>query len=212
MSNTIRRDTVKSYLLKEIQKGNLRIGKTINLAALSRKLDLSVTPIREALTQLEESNIVKAIPNRGFIIDTLSTKEAVDLYNTAAELEVLAVDTSVFDESLLNKLIKIQQELQQTHTAKIRLAISFKFHETLMEACENKVLTTVLRKLKSRIFFYEQLYITDASFYEVIDNQNEGIIRAIEENNLPTAALILKMNWMNSLNYLLKIMKSKTAI
>ena len=36
----------------------------------------------------------------------------------------------------------------------------------------------------------------DAAFYEQIDNQNDAILRSILENNIPTAALILKMNWM----------------
>ena len=71
-----------------------------------------------------------------------------------------------------------------------------------MKACDNSILKRVLSKLRSRIFFYEQLYINDSSFYETVDNQNEGVLRAIEEDNLPTAALILKMNWMTVLDYL----------
>jgi DNA-binding GntR family transcriptional regulator len=204
MSSTILRDTVKSHLLKEIQAGNLTIGKTINLAELSRKLSISVTPIREALSQLEESAIVKAIPNRGFIINELSLNEAIDLYNTVAQLEVIALDSSSFNENLKDRLKSLQLKLQQSHTAKTRLSIRLLFHEALVEACDNKILKAILIKLKTRILFYEQLYINDSTFNETIDNQNEGVLRAIEEDNLPTAALILKMNWMTVLDYLKK--------
>ena len=48
------RDQVRDYLLSEMITGNLKTGKTINLAALSRHLKVSVTPIREALTQLQQ--------------------------------------------------------------------------------------------------------------------------------------------------------------
>jgi DNA-binding GntR family transcriptional regulator len=205
VTNTIiLRDTVKSHLLNEIQEGNLQIGKTINLAALSRKLCISVTPIREALSQLEESAIVKAVPNRGFIINELSLNEAIDLYNTVAQLEVIALDSSKFNDKLTARLKSLQLRLQQSHTAKTRLSVRLQFHETLVEACDNKILKAILVKLKTRILFYEQLYINDATFNETIDNQNEGVLSAIEEDNLPTAALILKMNWMTVLDYLKK--------
>ncbi|WP_350288455.1 GntR family transcriptional regulator [uncultured Croceitalea sp.] len=211
MASIVLRDSVKSHLLKEIQNGHLQIGKTINLAALSRKLAVSVTPIREALTQLEESEIVKAIPNRGFVINELSLNEAIDLYNTVAQLEVIALDSSSFNDNLKSKLRKLQLHLQQTHTPNARLLVRLQFHETLMDACSNRILKTILKKLKTRILFYEQLYINDATFYETIDNQNEGVLRAIEEENLPTAALILKMNWMTVLDYLKKEMSKNQA-
>ncbi len=201
-TKVVLRDKIKAHLLAQIQKGLLKVGHTINLAALARVLKVSVTPIREALSQLEESGIVKAIPNRGFIVPELSLKEAIDLYNTVAELEVLALDSSSFNDTLKKELRKLQLQLQQTETANTRLLIRFQFHETLMKACDNSILKRVLSKLRSRIFFYEQLYINDSSFYETVDNQNEGVLRAIEEDNLPTAALILKMNWMTVLDYL----------
>ena len=201
-TKVVLRDKIKAHLLAQIQKGLLKVGHTINLAALARVLKVSVTPIREALSQLEESGIVKAIPNRGFIVPELSLKEAIDLYNTVAELEVLALGSSSFNDTLKKELRKLQLQLQQTETANTRLLIRFQFHETLMKACDNSILKRVLSKLRSRIFFYEQLYINDSSFYETVDNQNEGVLRAIEEDNLPTAALILKMNWMTVLDYL----------
>ena len=202
MTTLISRNIVKKHLLKEIQSGNLQIGNTINLAAFSRKLNVSVTPIREALAQLEESKIVKAVPKRGFIINTLSIKEATDLYNTVAELEAVALDTAIFTTAMKVELKETLVKLQQSHTAKRKLRLRMHFHEIIVAACDNNILKTILEKLKARIFFYEQLYFDNPEFYETIDNQNEGILRAIEEDNLPTAALILKMNWMTVLDYL----------
>ena len=92
----ILRDQVKDFILKEMQKGGLSVGKTINLAALSRKLGISVTPIREALSQLEESQIIKAVPNRGFVVAELHLKEAQDLYATVSQLEVMALENSTY--------------------------------------------------------------------------------------------------------------------
>lgn len=207
----ILRDKVKKFLIEEIRRGNLQINKTINLAALSRKLGISVTPIREALSQLEESQIIKAVPNRGFIVSELSVEEARDLYETISQLEILALENSDFDADLIEQLVRQQLKLQQTHTAKTRLKERFVFHDLLVANCKNKVLVQLLDRLKARILFYEQILVNDASFYENSDNQNDGIIRAIEENNVPTAALILKMNWMVILEYLERQLSKEKA-
>ncbi len=113
---TIFRDQVREYLLKEMRMGNLQEGQTINLAALARELDVSVTPIREALTQLQQSRIITAIPNRGFIISELSLKEAQDLYDLVADLEVLAIENSEFDEASLVNLKNQQLVFKNAET------------------------------------------------------------------------------------------------
>lgn len=196
-SKVILRNKVRKHLLVQILNGNLQIGKTINLAKLSRELKISVTPIREALTQLEQARIIKALPNRGFIIPELSYEEAHDIYNTIAQLEVMAVESSEFKKSTIHNLRSEQLHLQQTHTTEARLNSRITFHHLLVQDCSNKILLSIIKDLEARILFYEHLFITDPAFYEQIDNQNEAIIQAIEEDNLPTAALILKMNWMN---------------
>ena len=202
--SAIIRDTVKEHLLQAIHEGSLVCGQTINLAALARQLKVSVTPIREALSQLEQARILKAVPNRGFIVPELSLTEAKNLYQTLAELEVLALEQSVFNTSIISKLKKEQMNLQRTHTAAARLSSRIQFHHLLLSKCTNTILIEILKDLEARILFYEQVFITDASFYEQIDNQNEAILRAIEEDNVPTAALILKMNWMTVLEYVQK--------
>ncbi len=202
------RDTVKEFLLEQIQKNELKVGKTINLASLARKTNISVTPIREALSQLEESQIIRSVPNRGFIVPELTLKEAKDLYETVSQLEIIALENSEIDLKQIEKLKKQQLKLQQSHTADARLRERFKFHDLLVTNCQNTVLLHILTKLKSRIRFYEHILVKEASFYENSDNQNEGVIRSLEENNVPTAALILKMNWMMVLQYLEKRLTS----
>lgn len=204
----ILRNTVKTHLLDQIQKGELEVGKTINLAALSRKIGVSVTPIREALSQLEQARIIKAVPNRGFVVSVLTKKEAKNLYETIAQLEVMALENSFFSEEDVQSLRLQQLKLQQSHTFMARLNVRFQFHHLLVHKCSNTVLLQILDDLKARLLFYEQGFGQNASFYENVDNQNEAIVRAIEEDNLPTAALILKMNWMVVMEYIERQMSS----
>ena len=198
------RDQVRDYLLKEMINGNLTLGKTINLAAVSREMNVSVTPIREALSQLEQSHIIKAIPNRGFVIAELDVEEAEDLYGLVANLEVMAIENSEFNEADI-ELMKQQQEVfENAPDAISRIQADLEFHRLLTKGYPNQLALQILNDLKTRIFFYERAFTDDDTFYNKSDNQHESIISAIADDNVPTASLLLKMNWMLILNYIQK--------
>ncbi|WP_430425948.1 GntR family transcriptional regulator [Maribacter litoralis] len=198
------RDQVRDYLLSEMITGNLKIGKTINLAALARHLKVSVTPIREALTQLQQAHIIKAIPNRGFIIAELDVEEAEDLYELVANLEVMAIENSEFNDEHIINLKKQQEVFENAPNAISRIQADLEFHRLLTKGYKNELALKILNDLKTRLFFYEHAFTNDDSFYNKSDNQHEAIISAIADDNVPTASLLLKMNWMLILNYIQK--------
>ncbi|MGB5434798.1 MAG: GntR family transcriptional regulator [Maribacter sp.] len=204
ISKVILRDQVREHLLNQMTQGKLEPGKTLNLAALARKLDVSVTPIREALTQLQQSMLIKAIPNRGFIIADLNYSEAKDLYELVADLEVLALENSVFDETSIEDLKRIQIKFKNAKDTLARIHAKLEFHKILTQHYENALAQQILTDLKTRIIFYEKAFMSDDSIYAKSDNQHDGIISAIEDDNVPTAALVLKMNWMLILDYIQK--------
>lgn len=204
ISKTIFRDQVREHLLAEMKQGNLQEGQTINLAALARKLDVSVTPIREALTQLQQSRIITAIPNRGFIISELSLKEAKDLYDLVAELEVMAIENSTFDKNAIISLKEQQVIFKNSEDTIARINAKLEFHRLLTQNYENALAQQIIEDLKIRIFFYEREFMSDDLLYSKSDNQHDAIISAIEDDNIPTASLVLKMNWMLILDYIQK--------
>ncbi|MBC7000056.1 GntR family transcriptional regulator [Cytophaga sp. FL35] len=198
------RDKVREHLLSEMQKGNLQPGQNINLASVSRKLKISVTPIREALTQLQQSNIVKAIKNRGFVIAKVSPEEAKNLYELVAHLEVLALEESQFDTKSIEKLKTQRDLIAQSKTSIDRVNAYMEFHRLLTKNYKNDVFQQILKDLKTRVFFYERAFMANESFHYNSNDQHDAIISAIEDDNIPSAILVLKMNWMLIQNYLEK--------
>ena len=210
MDRSILRDRVKMYLLEQIQRGRLFVGESINLASLARETKISVTPIREALSQFEHAGIVQALPNKGFVVKEMHLDEAEQLFQTLAQLELMALEGTRIDLISTAGLREQLRNLEQTHTYLKRLNAHYKFHDLLTGKCPNTVLLKIIQDLRIRVLFYEQAFVTEPSFYEHIDNQKEAIVQAIEEDNLPTAALILKMNWMIVLNHVKKEMTQIT--
>ncbi len=206
---SVLRDKIKEHLLLQIREGRLGIGKTINLAALSRATGISVTPIREALSQLEHARIIKAVPNRGFVVSPLSKSEVKDIIGTIAQLEIMALEASHLNTDDISALKNILVRMETFHHISEGLQLHLEFHSKLVQACQNKVLLQVLDDLRLRLSFYEYQLLDKPQFMESMLRQNRSIVDAIEEDNVPTAALLLKMNWMAILELMIAQMDVK---
>ncbi|GGL81500.1 hypothetical protein GCM10011392_40170 [Wenxinia marina] len=91
---TIRERTYNA-LLEMITIRQLQVGQVIDEVSLARMLNVSRTPLREAIRQLVIEGLVTARPYRGHAIRSLTTKELNDLYSVRKELEVLAIRGAV---------------------------------------------------------------------------------------------------------------------
>lgn len=195
------RDQVKSLLLEKMRNGDLQPGQSLSLAALARELNVSVTPIREALTQLQHSKIIVAIPNRGFIIPKLSKKESKDLYELLATIEALAIEKSSYDKTIISKLKQQQDLFENAETPINRINADIDFHSILTSKYDNTIALQILKDLKTRIFFYELEFMKNENFHIKSKHHHHDIINAIENDKKSEATKILKQNWMQILNY-----------
>lgn len=78
-----------------IRHGQLAPGERIDMDALTAKLGMSPTPIREALRSLEAEGLVTNEPHRGMRVTEFSAGVAAELYLLRAEIEGLATRLAV---------------------------------------------------------------------------------------------------------------------
>ena len=206
------RDQIREYLQAQMLKGNLEAGQTISLAGLARELDVSVTPIREALTQLEQSKIITAIPNRGFVISAIDAKEANDIYQLIATLEALALENSEFSEKDLNDLEKAKNKFNLAKTPIQKIKADLSFHYILTRNYNNPFARQIIKDLKTRIFFYEKSYMEDADFADKSDDQHAEIIDLLRNQENEQAAHLLKKNWLIILEFIKKHIEKKEVL
>ncbi len=195
------RDQVRNILLDRMRSGELSAGDGIALARLSRELEVSVTPIREALTQLQQAGIIDAIPNRGFVIPEIDPSEVKEVYELVAHLECLAIENSHFDPELLKKLKEQQVRFTNTRTAIDRINADMAFHDLLISRYANATALKILEDLKIRIFFYEKGFMEEHGFYKDSSHHHDHIIHCLENDQKQEACRILKENWLQILHY-----------
>lgn len=86
------RDEVYRTLLRMLIEGDIAEREPLRVDALARLLDVSPTPVREALVQLETTGLVEYVANRGYrAADALVAEEMRSIMDARLVLEVAAV-------------------------------------------------------------------------------------------------------------------------
>jgi DNA-binding GntR family transcriptional regulator len=81
-------DGVYDELMTRLFDSSLEPGASLNIDALSREMDVSQTPIREALARLESTGLVTRAALKGYrVAPVLSPKELADLLDARLVLE-----------------------------------------------------------------------------------------------------------------------------
>jgi DNA-binding GntR family transcriptional regulator len=198
----IERNRVRAFIMQELLNGNINIGDRLSLPAIAAQLQCSVTPVREALTQLEYNKVIEAVPNRGFIIPELDASEAAHLYDLIAALEVLALENTVFTAVDIKQLKKLHKIFSAGGDANAKIEADMNLHEALTKSYSNPFAQQTIRDLKIRIFFYEKSYMANEDLTAISVQQHRKIIEAVENGDKRKAAKILKQNWAVMLAYI----------
>ncbi len=203
------REQVKMYLQTKMIKGDISFGERISMPKLSEDLGVSITPIREALTQLYQANIVQAIPNRGFFLPKLNKQEAIEIYPIIANLEYMAVSASVYSSKDIEELKKIHNKIMKANNAKRIIELDLKFHNTLLQNFNNETLKKILNDLKIRVFLYEFNYMKVPELTEKSNNYHLKIIMSLIEGDNKNAAKYVKKNWLTSIAFIKEVFNKK---
>ncbi len=71
-------DQMYDVLLQQFMSGQRGAGESLNIVALSRELDVSQTPLREALARLEHTGLVEREALRGYRVAPVMTRSEVE--------------------------------------------------------------------------------------------------------------------------------------
>ncbi|WP_367718045.1 GntR family transcriptional regulator [Nitratireductor sp. GISD-1A_MAKvit] len=84
-----------AMLRHDIVTGVLTPGAPLRLMALSKRYGVGYTPLREALSRLEEAGLVTLVPNRGYRVAPVSLAELEDLEQARAVVETALLEDAI---------------------------------------------------------------------------------------------------------------------
>lgn len=139
-----------------IRDFHLLPGVKVSDKEIADRMQISRTPVREALVRLAEKGLLQALPNRGFRVRKFSGQDISNLYTLREALEVLAVRLATRN---LNKMRinKLRKAIEQAHAASLdgRLKDAClaeeTFHDLIAEYSGNDLLYKTLHDLGDQI-------------------------------------------------------------
>ncbi|MCK8614761.1 GntR family transcriptional regulator [Gordonia sp. C13] len=137
---------VADYLRTRIMTGILRPGDFVRLDETASALGCSVTPVREALATLRGEGLVKQALHRGFIVETLTRGDIVDIFWIQAELSARLASHAAENPDLeqhLGELAALADDLEaavDSGRAEEVLSAEFAFHRKVHLMAESRKL------------------------------------------------------------------------
>ena len=198
------RDQVHHAIIERILRDELKASARISDTALARELDVSRTPIREALLRLEREGFLMADVGRGFFVKPLSQREVREVYPVLWTLEVLALRTAAaLTDARRAALSDINAQLEGEDDPERRIDLDARWHRTLLETCGNEYLLGTIDAMKRVIRRYEYAYMLNAGFIPVSTRTHEQIVAHVVAGEIDDAVPLLESNWRFSMESLL---------
>lgn len=150
------RQQVYQALRLIILRGDIASGERIVETKLAKQLQVSRTPIREAIGQLQREKLIVSNPKGGFCVATLSAQDAIQLYDCRLALEQLSVASAcefATPQQLeeLEKYVQLAEKSAQSQSEKFDtfklLEIDYQFHHSIAKSSGNQWLLTLLEQI-----------------------------------------------------------------
>ena len=182
------REKVYDSLHMEIITGKFPGGTRLVESAVAADMEVSRTPVREALQKLASEGFLHHIPRAGYVVEDMSDDDIQDLFATREEIEKVAVrwaSAKILPRELdrLRANLDRTDEVLESGATQRMIDLDTEFHHILYRATRSKTLFQISRSLSDRTLKFR---IACIHFPEVARRARAGharIVQALESGD-----------------------------
>ena len=158
---TTRKDLAADRIRSRILRGVFKPGDKLDQVDLAEDLNVSRSPVREALRTLDAEGLVTSIPNKGTIVTERSLEELEELYYTRSLIEGIAIERAVphLDKKILDKLDGIIYSATLSSDYEELLTLNNEFHMRIYRGYPQDFLSNYIQQLRNMAAPYNRLYL-----------------------------------------------------
>ena len=196
-------DAIYSVLRECIIEGMLPPGHRLQPGELSQSMNVSRTPVREALRRLEAEEFLMPQSRKGLIVRELSGKELTDIFQIREELEGLAArlaaqNITEFELTSLDKLVEEMEEQLQESSSHLR-GLTGEFHYQVARASHNSHLFQMIKELQDRVRQFESSTLGLPGRAEEAIKEHRSLVKALKKRDVTEAESIVRTHRQRSL-------------
>ncbi|WGV15018.1 GntR family transcriptional regulator [Fuscovulum ytuae] len=205
MAEAPRKETISSRisatLRHAILRGDLAPGSRINLDRLREEHDISISPLREAVSRLVADGLVEFEDQRGYRVAPVSSANLTEVTALRAELDVMALRASIAHGGL-----DWESDVMRTHYLLTRSVrdparpetvaaweeAHAEFHLALIRGCGMPLVLSFCKSLHNMIDRYRHLYPLDDVTDRDIEAEHSEIAAAATAHDSDRACVALR--------------------
>lgn len=183
-------------LRNAIIEGALKDGEPLRQDALARMFNTSRIPVREALTRLEECGLIRAQRYKGAVVASLSTDEAVEIFDFRCLLEPAVIEAAVpkMTPAILAAARQHALSFAQTQDPYVWGVENRAFHRTLYMASGKDYHVAVVTNTFDRVDRYLRAQLSAENAVQRADHEHQGILDACAAGDARLAAELTRLH------------------
>ncbi|GAA2660206.1 GntR family transcriptional regulator [Streptomyces vastus] len=150
------REQIREHIVDGIVSGRWKPGERIVERRIAVELEVSQTPVREALRELEALRLIESAPNKGVRVRSLTAADLEEIYPVRAGLEQIAAELAAQrlaeDTSALEPEVAALYEADRAADGEAQVRHTVAFHREIVRAAGNSVLLHTWEGLGIEVF------------------------------------------------------------
>ncbi len=212
MKNIPLKEKIYKTLRYDILTGKISGGTHITESSIAKRLEVSRTPVREALQRLTQEKLVTSLPKAGYIIEDMSNDDIQDLFSVRFDIETLVTCKAtqyITDAELkmMDENIKKAKTCIDTNDLKKMTDLDIEFHSIIYRASRSKTFYRICRNLSDLTMKYRHGLNLRADIWNVAIENHMAIYEALLAKDKAKAAKAVSLHAAQVKSQLLDIMK-----
>ena len=182
-----------------IVSGDFALGQPLSERLLAELLEISKTPVREALAQLRLEGLVRILPQRGAIVFTLSQREVVEICELRQALETSALRMAMernaerFREALGAVVVRMRKA-RKRRDEKAYLAEDTNFHLCFFSHCGNMLMAQNYGMFVGKIAALRTHLAHKPQHTQLSFREHEEMLEAVAAGDVTKALAVLDVH------------------
>lgn len=203
------RDRVYDLVLEMLLEGSLDPGSRLSIDSLAKQLDVSPTPVREAMVQLERTGLVTREALKGYrVAPPFGAEELAELFDSRLMLELEATRRAAPHAVELLPRLREAHDLHEawanqvaesmtldegrTRVTQEYFAADAAFHRAIFEASSNRFLLAMHDDLGALTHRLRQAVIRGVTDVEEAHAEHGVVLAAFEGGDVDTAVAAMR--------------------
>jgi DNA-binding GntR family transcriptional regulator len=207
MNDFVRRTTLSesayAAIRRKIITGAFAPSSKLVVANLASALDLSATPINEALAALEREGLVTYLPHRGYFVSAVTPEHVAEVYSVREVFELLAVRLAAQQadrptvERLRGVLRDARESIRQGDTSTFS-DLDVEFHRIIWTSTNNSLAMRIGELIGGQIRLLVATTARAPGRFRGAFEEHSEIYRAIRAGNPKAAVTAMRKHIRNA--------------